>query len=119
MTTFILIGLGFSLESIVATFLISSYLPNNPGTSAFLAMTGIAFSPTLMGYLIFYMVNPDNISPSIIAKEGEKTIAYFSEDIVEDLPNFWILCSGCVLIFAIIGPFFILDDKDKKYEEEL
>jgi hypothetical protein len=88
----------------MANFMIMMWLPNNPGLSAVFAMMGICLSPVIMGNLIHYEINPDDISADIVIQEGLKSVNYFNKTISDEVPLFWLTLAGIQAIFTIVGP---------------
>lgn len=82
-------GISYNLVLMVASFLIMKLLPDKPGQSTFLGTLGVSCSPICIGYLIQYIVNPDNKDAVIQIQEGEKIIKYFDEEIASRLPTFF------------------------------
>ena len=103
------VGVGFSFMCVAAVFLCMNILPENPGLSGLFASIGLSFSPFFTTLFIQTILNPNDLPPTIIVKDGEQTLKYFDAEVAGNVPIFF-KTYGC-LIFAIgvIFPLFITD----------
>ena len=62
---FSLIGLGITLQFLIAGFLMMALMPMHLGLAAGFSIVGHALSPIYWGYISQYLLNPENIKPKI------------------------------------------------------
>ena len=114
---FLVMGFSYNLCLIVASKLIMQLLPDKPGQSTFLGTIGVSLSPIIIGYLIQYLVNPENLKPEIEVYEGSKLIKYFGIEIAYKLPTYFIIVAIYCFFGATIISFFIYDPDSKDPEK--
>ena len=85
-------------------------MPGNLGIASFIAMVGTDLTPIYISILIQFIINPDNLEPTIDVTEGQKVLKYFDHEVADNVPMFFKTYGIMIIIMGIVFPLFIKDE---------
>lgn len=107
-------GFGFLSGGIYNGFIMIALMPDNVGLSNFWGGFGQAFTNSIYAMMIKQIINPSEIQASIYVEEGENLVAYFTDEVANNIPIFFLILGILTSSFGILAHFTIEDKTNTK-----
>ena len=100
----VMVGSSSAIRTAAGSYLLMGLFPNNPGTATGLANIGGGSVILFLGLFSCYVINPNNLKPTIKVQEGKTEVFYFDHEVTDNFSKFWchlgifIFCIGLIII---------------------
>ena len=108
-----LLGFSSSTLGLLMFLMLADKMPNNTGIASFCAGIGFTFSLPIYAEAIQKIINPDDLLPKIIAKEGEISVNYYGITVAKNLPNFFWIFGVIAISIGLTLPQLIHEKKQE------
>jgi hypothetical protein len=109
----ILAGAGWSgFITLSSFFILEATDDESSGFFTSLVLSGLGLSGIFWSWIMYQVINPTGINPTIIVKEGEFTTMYFEESVANNVPTYWVVFGLNMLIWTLIIIPFIEEKPD-------
>lgn len=101
-----------------STRLLLEWFPGQIGVAGGLNSTGFSFG-SFWAFLAYWIINPQNQSPTIDLQEGYRLTKIFDESVAMNVPSFLHTCCIICLVYSVVVLFVIKNDPNKYREDPI
>jgi len=109
------IGIGFGyMAPLISGW---SYFPDRKGFVSGVIISGFGFGAFVFSYITQAYVNPDNLSPTIVVKNGNVTDHFFTDEVANRVPGMFRLLALLWAILTVIAVILVRRNDERKSSE--